>query len=139
MQKNYEINYQTVRRNTVHEFLNDVALPDSNGVMKLTWSLQPFKWLYALYRRWLEVELHQSTIISIKYFRNEVVEWAIYHGDIWDVVTTDVHRKTDEMEEYEPLIELYSVDSWKQSPSPSGTGYVSASLVRKYSNALVRK
>lgn len=131
--------YHNATGNTIHEFLNDVALPDSNGNIRLTWSLQPFKWLYALYQGWIEEELHQSNKYGPKKFRQEVVKWANRHKDVWDVATTDVHRKAGEMEELEPLIDKYSVDAWAQTPSPSGNGFVSNCLVSTYRNALIRK
>lgn len=131
--------YHNATGNNIHEFLNDVALPDSSGKTKLVWSLQPLKWLYSLYQGWIEEELHQSCKYGPKKFRQEVVNWANRHKDVWDVATTDVHRKAGEMEEYEPLIDKYSVDAWAQSPAPSGKGFVSGSLVSTYTNALIRK
>ncbi|MDY2912236.1 MAG: DUF5906 domain-containing protein, partial [Agathobacter sp.] len=131
--------YHKATCNTIHEFLNYVALPDENGNIKLQWSIQPFKWLYALYQGWLDIELGQHNKCTPKRFRQELVTWASQHRDLWDVITKDVHRKQGEMEQLEPLIDLYSIPNWHQYPMPNGQGFTSNSLVSTYTGALIKK
>lgn len=131
--------YHKATCNTIHEFLNYVALPDESGNIKLQWSIQPFKWLYALYQGWLDIELGQHNKCTPKRFRQELVTWASQHRDLWDVITKDVHRKQGEMEQLEPLIDLYSIPNWHQYPMPNGQGLTSNSLVSTYTGALIKK
>lgn len=137
--------YRMDNCNTVHEFLNEFALPDASGRIPLVWSMQPFTWLYAFYQQWLYKDLGQSNKMTPKKFRQEVISWSAQHTDIWKLQNCDVHRPKGVMEQNEPLIGEYEVKSWygsiQQVMKPNG-GFETTfhpALVDTYTRALIRK
>ena len=138
--------YRLDNCNTVHEFLNEFALPDASGNIPLVWSMQPFKWLFAFYQCWLETDLHKRNQMTPKKFRQEVVAWASGHRDIWDVNTGDVHRPKGAMEEPEPLASEYNVTKWVpkrhdryDSVNKCWVSEYKNDLASTYTGALIRK
>lgn len=138
--------YRRDTYNSVHEFMNEMALPDSAGNIKLVWTMQPFVWLFDLYQAWLLKDLGQHNKLTKKKFRQEIMAWCALHPDDWELHQGTVHRPKGAMEQNEPLISEYGVGAWygnmqtqfDSQGKPVGTIY-HPNLVDTYTNALMRK
>lgn len=138
--------YRKDTYNTVHEFMNEMAVPDSAGNIKLVWTMQPFRWLFELYQAWLLKDLGQHNKLTKKKFRQEIMVWCALHPDDWELRLGTVHRPKGAMEQNEPLIGEYGVTSWygnvqtqfDSNNQPVGTTY-HPFLKDTYENALMRK
>ena len=138
--------YRKATYNTVHEFMNEMALPDSAGNIKLVWTMQPFRWLFELYQAWLLKDLGQHNKLTKKKFCQDIMAWCALHPDDWELRSGAVHRPKGAMEQNEPLIGEYGVTSWygnvqtqfDSNNQPVGTTYHPV-LKDTYDNALMRK
>lgn len=129
--------YRAATCNTVHEFLNEFALPDASGNIPLVWSMQPFAWLYEFYKCWLHKDLGMPNKMTKKTFRKEVIAWTALHADIWEYRGGAVARPKGVMEQSEPLLCKYEIYSWMDNALPKPNS--APCLVNTYTNALVRR
>lgn len=108
----------------IERFMDEMALPNEDGVIELSWDFVPFHFLYDLYRAWYQKTENSSFSLGLNKFTQEIRNWAEKHSDFWEA-TVDKNGKIRQqrpgkrMDAAEPLILEYDLKDWM---NPAYTG-----------------